>query len=64
MIIHYLNLSDVDVMIIHYLNLSDVDVMIINDLNLSDVSHHWGGSDINIITGSIVTLVVGSFYYW
>jgi hypothetical protein len=80
MIIHYLNLSDVDVMIIHYLHLSDVDVMMINYLNLSDVdvmiimlflvdsdihiAHHWDGNDIHAITGYIVTLVVGYFYYW
>jgi membrane-anchored protein YejM (alkaline phosphatase superfamily) len=37
MIIHYLNLSDVDERIIHYLNLSDVDVVILNNLHLSDV---------------------------
>jgi hypothetical protein len=33
MIIHYLILSDVDVVIFYYLNLSDVDVMIIHYLN-------------------------------
>ena len=53
MIIHYLNLSDVDVMIIHYLNLSDVDVMIIHYLNLSDVDviiiHYLNPSDVDVM---------------
>ena len=26
--------------------------------------HHWGGNDISITTGCIITLVVGYFYYW
>jgi hypothetical protein len=25
--------------------------------------HHWGGNDISIKTGGIITLVVGFFYY-
>ena len=28
------------------------------------IAHHWDGNDINTITGYIVTLVVGYFYYW
>ena len=37
------------------LSLVDSDIHIV---------HHWDGSDINAITGYIVTLVVGYFYYW